>query len=58
MVAWGPFARVAIGFESNLIQISRKTDSLLDAFGYIGGLYGVLEVLGQVLIGSYNTYAL
>ena len=57
-ISWGPFARVAIGFESNKTQINRKTDSLLDVVGTIGGFFEALRVTGELLVGNYTRYTL
>ena len=34
--------------------INRKTESILDVLGSIGGLYDAQIVVGKLLVGSYN----
>ena len=39
-------------------KITRKTDSLLDVIGTIGGFFEAQKVLGELIIGSYTKYTL
>ena len=38
-IAWGPLARFNVYLNSGKIEKTRKTDSLLDILGSIGGVY-------------------
>ena len=38
-ISWGPLVRTIITLENSLTQINRKTDSLFDVMGAIGGFY-------------------
>ena len=44
--------------NSNLKQINRKTESILDWLGDWGGLYDGLILIGRVLTNPYSAYAL
>ena len=57
-ISWGPLFRIVVGLKSDLIQINRKTESLLDVLSSCGGLMRALTIIAQILIKSYNTYAL
>ena len=57
-MTWGPFFEFYIGIKSDLILITRKTDSIIDLLGNCGGFYEALMGIGQILAFSYNTYAL
>ena len=47
-----------VGIKSDLIKITRKTDSVIDWMGNCGGFMEALKIIGQALIFYYNTYAL
>ena len=47
-----------IGFKNDLIQIKRKTGSLLDLMSACGGLYRAFNIIGEALINPYTLYAL
>ena len=55
---FGPFFSIVIGLESDMIKISRKTDSLLDWVGDCGGFMEALKIISSILVLSYNSYAL
>ena len=57
-VTWGPLGRFNVYLKNGKIETTRKTDSLLDMLGSIGGVYEAQTILGQLIVGSYNTYAL
>ena len=39
-------------------KITRKTDSILDLAGDCGGFMGALNIIGFLLVFTYNSYAL
>ena len=55
---YGPFFNYFIGIESDLVKISRKTDSIVDWMGNCGGFMEALKIVSNMIIGSYNGYAL
>ena len=57
-MTWGPLFEFYIGIKSDMIKITRKTDSLIDLLADTGGFMRALRVIGQILIFSYNAYAL
>ena len=57
-MSWGPFFEFYIGIKSDLIKISRKTDSVIDWMGNCGGFMEALFFIGYALVISYNAYAL
>ena len=54
----GPFFEFNIGIKSDLIKITRKTDSIFDWLGNCGGFMEALKIIGYVLVSSFNAYAL
>ena len=52
------YMEVFLVLNSNLKQISRKTESILDWLGDWGGLYDGLVLIGRVLTNPYSAYAL
>ena len=57
-MSWGPLFSIWIGLSSDLLKITRKTDSLLDLVGNCGGFLEALKIIGSILVFSYNSYAL
>ena len=57
-MTYGPFFEIEIGIKSDLSKITRKTDSLVDWLGNCGGFMEALKIIGQVIVFSYNAYAL
>ena len=57
-ISWGPLARFTIRLESNMNQINRKTESLLDVVSSCGGLMRALTVFVSILVSPYNKYVL
>ena len=55
---WGPLARFLVTLDDGKIEITRKSESLLDVIGAIGGFFEAQKILCELLVGSYNTYAL
>ena len=47
-----------IGLKSDLIQIKRKTGSILDLLSACGGLFRAFYIIGEALINPYTLYAL
>ena len=52
------FIQLDIGLNSDLVQIKRKTGSLLDLLSACGGLFRAFNVIGEGLINPYTLYAL
>ena len=50
--------KIDIGLNSDLIQINRKTSSLLDWMGDCGGFIEALKILLGFLVSGYNSHAL
>ena len=57
-MTWGKSFELFIGIESDLIKITRKTDSIIDWMGNCGGFMEALKIVGKILVFSYNSYAL
>ena len=57
-MSWGPFFEFWIGIKSDMIKITRKTDSIIDWMGNCGGFMEALKIIGKILVFSYNAYAL
>ena len=57
-MSWGPFFEFWIGIKSDMIKITRKTDSIIDWMGNCGGFMEALKIIGEILVFSYNAYAL
>ena len=55
---WGPLLRMNIYLDSEITEINRKTESLLDVLGSAGGLFRALTVFVSILVSPYNKYAL
>ena len=49
---------IEISLHSDLIQINRKTESLLDILSACGGLMRALNAIVMVLLNPYTLYAL
>ena len=45
-VTWGPLGRFNVYLKNGKIETTRKTDSLLDMLGSIGGVYEAQTILG------------
>ena len=54
----GNFFEINIGIKSDMIQINRKTETLLDLLSACGGLFRALNALCENLINPYSLYAL
>ena len=57
-MSWGPFFSFYIGIKSDMIKITRKTDSIFDWLGNCGGFLEALKIIGYILVIPYNAYAL
>ena len=57
-MSWGPFFEFWIGVKSDMIKITRKTDSIIDLLGNCGGVLEALIIIGNLLVFSYNAHAL
>ena len=57
-MSWGPFFEIWIGAKSDMIKITRKTDSVIDWMGNCGGFMEALKIICNLLVYSYNSYAL
>ena len=44
--------------DKDLKKVNRKTKSLLDLLGDVGGFFRGTKILVELLVSSYNTYAL
>ena len=47
-----------IGVKGDLIAISRKTNSITDWIGNCGGFMEALKTIVNLIVFSYNVYAL
>ena len=45
-MSWGPLFEFYIGINSDLIKITRKTESLIDLLANAGGFMRALRVIG------------
>ena len=45
-MTWGPLFEFYIGIKSDMIKITRKTDSLIDLLADTGGFMRALRVIG------------
>ena len=57
-INWGPFFVIDIGLKSDLLQINRKTGTLLDLLSACGGLFRALNVICENIINPYTLYAI
>ena len=57
-ISWGPLARIVVELQSDMDQMNRKTESMLDLLGVCGGLLRALTVIGSYIVSSYNQHAL
>ena len=46
-----------VGVKSDLIAITRKTDSITDWIGDCGGFMEALKTVGNLIVFSYQAYA-
>ena len=47
-----------VGVKSDMIKITRKTDSVIDWMGNCGGFMEALKIICKLIVYSYNAYAL
>ena len=57
-MSWGPFFEFYIGIKSDMVKITRKTDSIFDWLGNCGGFMEALSIIGFALVSSFDSYAL
>ena len=58
MTLGGAYFAINIGIKSDMIKITRKTDSIIDWMGNCGGFMEALKIICTIIVSPYNSYAL